>query len=315
VLLSLTQNSPILRRYHANLAIHTAGRYSILTVIAAEVFEFMVQTNNANNLAKYLDWRNMQLYGSLIFANFVLFGICILTPDRVIPSSALITIDVLIGESAQVPEGATPLLATEGRPRRLLPPPPLPPSPSPPPPPSPFSRTLFARADATYIMFNIFFVSQPTSFWAIIIPLWFQVDMVNDAFTREAQEQVNYLMVKHANKKQLDEAKASGTLPDELCAHFMAQLNSGAARNRVDVKPPSGYTAMKPHMTVEDSEETAIITVMLEFVVQGVTPGQAFSFSRKFTAEERGTGTVKTLEVRKERCNKTNAEAGSHTCW
>jgi hypothetical protein len=54
---------------------------------------------------------------------------------------------------------------------------------------------------------------------------------------------------------------------------------------------------------------------MLEFVVQGVTPGQAFSFSHKFTAEERGTGTVKTLEVRKERCNKTNAEAGSHTCW
>ncbi|GMI53472.1 hypothetical protein TeGR_g5488, partial [Tetraparma gracilis] len=87
----------LMKWYHANLAIHTAGRYSILTVIAAEVFEFMVQINNANNLAKYVDWRYMQLYGSLIFANFVLFGICILTPDRYIPSSALITIDVLIG--------------------------------------------------------------------------------------------------------------------------------------------------------------------------------------------------------------------------
>ncbi|GMI41532.1 hypothetical protein TeGR_g12895, partial [Tetraparma gracilis] len=188
----------LMKWYHANLAIHTAGRYSILTVIAAEVFEFMVQTNNANNLAKYLDWRYMQMYASLIFANFVLFGLCILTPDRYIPSSALITIDVLI--------------------------------------------------DATYIMFNIFFVSQPVSYWAIIIPLWFQVDMVNDSFTRQAQEQVNQIMIKEAEKRDFDEAKANGTLPEKLCAHLMAQLKSGEERGRLEASPPSGYSELKPRM-------------------------------------------------------------------
>ena len=70
-------------------------------MIAAEVFEFMVQTNNANNQAKYLDWGYMQMYASLIFANFVLFGICILAPDRYIPAATLISIDVLIGECAR----------------------------------------------------------------------------------------------------------------------------------------------------------------------------------------------------------------------
>ncbi|GMI39661.1 hypothetical protein TeGR_g11879 [Tetraparma gracilis] len=86
----------LMKWYHDNLAIHTAGRYSILIVIAAEVFEFLVQSTNANGLAKFLGWKRMVLYGNLIFSNFLVFGICLLTPDRYIPSSAIITIDVII---------------------------------------------------------------------------------------------------------------------------------------------------------------------------------------------------------------------------
>jgi hypothetical protein len=262
-------------------------------VVAAEVFEFMVQTNNANNLAKYLDWRNMQLYGSLIFANFVLFGICILTPDRYIPSSALITIDVLIGESAQVPDGAkTPPPARNGRSPR--------PPPDPPPPSLTLPCTRSARADATYIVFNITFVSDPESYLPIIVPLWFAVDMVNDSFTRQAQEQVNQIMIKLANKKHFDEAKANGTLPEKLCAHFMSQLNSGEERGRLEVSPPSGYSELKPRMWYEDSEDSNIATVVLDFVLLGVTPGQAYTFSRRYTTEERGSGTREILQVRQE---------------
>ncbi|GMI54614.1 hypothetical protein TeGR_g7513, partial [Tetraparma gracilis] len=237
----------LMKWYHDNLAIHTAGRYSILLVIAAEVFEFLVQTTNANNLAKFLDWRILEIYGNVIFANFLVFGFCLLTPDRYIPSSAFITIDVLI--------------------------------------------------DATYIMFNIFFVSQPASYWAIIIPLWFQVDMVNDSFTRQAQEQVNKIMIKEAEKRDFDEAKASGTLPETLCSHFMAQLKSGEERGRDKTEPPPGYSELKPRMWYEDSEDSNIATVILEFILPGVAPGQAFTFSQRYTTEERGSGTNETMQT------------------
>ncbi|GMI51515.1 hypothetical protein TeGR_g1888 [Tetraparma gracilis] len=52
----------LMKWYHDNFAIHTAGRYSLLLVIGAEVFEFVVQTSNANFLAKFLDWKLMELY-------------------------------------------------------------------------------------------------------------------------------------------------------------------------------------------------------------------------------------------------------------
>ncbi|GMI27325.1 hypothetical protein TeGR_g10894 [Tetraparma gracilis] len=237
----------LMKWYHDNLAIHTAGRYSILVVVSAEAFEFMVQTANANGLAMHLDWNFMELYANVIFANFLVFGICLLTPDRYIPSSALITIDVLI--------------------------------------------------DATYIMFNITFVSVPESYWPIIVPLWFAVDMVNDSFTRQAQEQVNHHMIKLADEKQFEEAKANGTLPDELCAHFMAQLNSGEERGRLQASPPSGYSELKPRMWYEDSEDSNVATVVLSFVLLGVTPGQACTFSRRYTTEERGSGTMKIVQT------------------
>ena len=149
-------------------------------------------------------------------------------------------------------------------------------------------------------MFNIFFVSQPVSYWAIIIPLWFQVDMVNDSFTRQAQEQVNQIMIKLANKKHFDEAKANGTLPEKLCAHFMSQLNSGEERGRLEVSPPSGYSELKPRMWYEDSEDSNVATVVLEFVIPGITPGQVYTFSRRYTTEERGAGTEEAVQVSRE---------------
>jgi hypothetical protein len=92
-----------LRKFnHENLSVAAGGKYSIVKIIASEVFEFVVQTSNANNLAKFLDWRIMRLYSNVIFANCLVFGFCLLAPDRYIPAATLISIDVLIGECARV---------------------------------------------------------------------------------------------------------------------------------------------------------------------------------------------------------------------
>lgn len=91
-----------LRKFnHENLSVAAGGKYSIVKIIASEVFEFMVQTSNANNLAKFLDWRIMRLYSNVIFANCLVFGFCLLAPDRYVPAATLISIDVLIGECAR----------------------------------------------------------------------------------------------------------------------------------------------------------------------------------------------------------------------
>ncbi|GMI33994.1 hypothetical protein TeGR_g2719, partial [Tetraparma gracilis] len=87
----------LMKWYHDRFAIHTGGRYSLVVVISAELFELVVQATNANTLAKYLDWSVMQLYGNVIFVNFLLFGICLMAPERLISSSTMITVDVVIG--------------------------------------------------------------------------------------------------------------------------------------------------------------------------------------------------------------------------
>jgi hypothetical protein len=143
-------------------------------------------------------------------------------------------------------------------------------------------------------------VDQTSSYWAIIIPLWFAIDMVNDSFTRQAQEHVNHVMTKLADEKQFDEAKASGTLPEKLCAFFMAHLNSGDERGRIEESPPSGYSDLKPRMWYEDSGDSNIATGVLEFVLPGVTPGQAYTFKNRYTPEEKGLGTDKTVQVSRE---------------
>jgi hypothetical protein len=77
----------------------------------------------------------------------------------------------------------------------------------------------------------------------------------------------------------------------------MAQLDSGEERGRIEVSPPSGYSELKPRMWYEDSEDSNVATVVLEFILPGVTPGQAHTFSRRYTTEERGLGTEKIVQV------------------
>jgi hypothetical protein len=153
------------------------------------------------------------------------------------------------------------------------------------------------RSDATYIIINIFFVAQPTSYWAILVPLALATGLLKDAFTRTALDNATFVVLMEAAEQKFDEAKASGTLPEKLCTDFLTRLNSGK-RGRIEVNPPAGYPMMKPRMWYEDSEDTKVATVLLEFIVPGVTPGQAFTFLWRYSSEERGIGTLQTLQVR-----------------
>jgi len=47
----------------------------------------------------------------------------------------------------------------------------------------------------------------------------------------------------------------------------------------------------------QDSPETSIVTYVLQFTIPDVTPGQAFTFNNRFTAEERGTATETVVET------------------
>ena len=89
----------LMKWYNDNFAIHTGGRYSLLLVIGAEVFEFMVQSANANSMAGYLDWPTLSFYGTLVSVNCILFGICMLSDERFVSQSVIITVDVVMGES------------------------------------------------------------------------------------------------------------------------------------------------------------------------------------------------------------------------
>ena len=88
----------LMKWYHDNFAVHTGGKYSLLLVIGAEVFELMVQAANANSMAGYLDWPALSFYGTLISTNFIMFGICMLSDERFVSQSVIITIDVIMGE-------------------------------------------------------------------------------------------------------------------------------------------------------------------------------------------------------------------------
>ena len=88
----------LMKWYNDNFAIHTGGKYSLLLVIGAEVFEFMVQSANANSMAGYLDWPALSFYATLISTNCILFGICMLSDERFVSPSVIITVDVIMGE-------------------------------------------------------------------------------------------------------------------------------------------------------------------------------------------------------------------------
>ncbi|GMI54081.1 hypothetical protein TeGR_g10254, partial [Tetraparma gracilis] len=151
----------LMKWYHDNFAIHTGGKYSLLLVIGAEVFELMVQATNANFMAGYLPWPALSFYGTLISTNCILFGVCMLSDERFISESVVITVDVIM--------------------------------------------------DACYIVFNIFYVSNPASYWAIIVPLLLSVDMLNDSMTLRAHESVQRALFKQSARRKNEESKANGT--------------------------------------------------------------------------------------------------------
>jgi hypothetical protein len=89
----------LVKWYNDNFAIHTGSKYSLLIVIGAEVFELVVQASNANFMAGHLDWPDLSFYGTLISVNCILFGICMLSDERFVSQSVIITVDVVMGES------------------------------------------------------------------------------------------------------------------------------------------------------------------------------------------------------------------------
>ncbi|GMI19178.1 hypothetical protein TeGR_g2222 [Tetraparma gracilis] len=237
----------LMKWYNDNFAIHTGAKYSLLLVIGAEVFELMVQASNANSMAGYLDWPALSFYGTLISTNCILFGICMLSDERFVSQSVIITVDVIM--------------------------------------------------DACYIMFNIFYVSNPASYWAIIVPLFLSVDMLNDSMTLHAHESVKHALFKRNDKMKKEESKANGTFEHDAIVELAKRFNAGAENNRREIRPPSGFDEFAPRLFAEDSGDVAADTLMMEFVLPGVTPGQAFTFDERYTPEEKGTGTHKVLQV------------------
>jgi hypothetical protein len=75
----------LMKWYNDNFSFRTAGKYSFVLIVGAEVTEFLVQMLRANELAAFLDWTDQKLYLTLIFTNFLVFGLCFLTPERYVP--------------------------------------------------------------------------------------------------------------------------------------------------------------------------------------------------------------------------------------
>ncbi|GMI33904.1 hypothetical protein TeGR_g5453, partial [Tetraparma gracilis] len=98
--LSALDKVPTLKKlkkwYNENFNIKTAGLYSILMVILQEVVEFLVQSINADELARFLHWDSLSMYCNLISTNFMVFGLCMILPERFASVSMIITIDVIM---------------------------------------------------------------------------------------------------------------------------------------------------------------------------------------------------------------------------
>jgi hypothetical protein len=145
-------------------------------------------------------------------------------------------------------------------------------------------------------VFNIFY-SDPASYWAIIMPLFLSVDMLNDSMTLHAHESVKYALFKRNARGKNDESKANGTFEHDVIVDFAKRLNAGAENNRKEIRAPKGFDEFGPRLFAEDSGDAAADTLLMEFVLPGVTPGQAFTYDSRYTREERGTGTEKILQV------------------
>jgi hypothetical protein len=136
-----------------------------------------------------------------------------------------------------------------------------------------------------------------SSYWPIIVPLLLSVDMLNDSMTLRAHESVKRALFKQRARRKNDESKANGTFELDAIVEVAKRFAAGAENNRREIRPPSGFDEFVPRLFVEDSEDVAADTLMMELVLPGVTPGQAFTFNFRYTSEEKGTGTEKALQV------------------
>ena len=82
-----------------------------------------------------------------------------------------------------------------------------------------------------------------------------------------------------------------------MCAATLHAMDSGEQCYRQEVRTPSGYKEFAPRLYNQDSDETNIITFVMQFTIPDATPGQVFTFQNRYTPEERGTGTQEILQV------------------
>jgi hypothetical protein len=146
-------------------------------------------------------------------------------------------------------------------------------------------------------VFNLEFIDNPASYWAVIMPLFLSVDMLNDSFTLHALKSVKQNLYKQGVRAKHEESKANGTLERDLLVAAAKRFNAGADNNRREIRPPAGFEELGPRLFVEDSQGSTAATMLFEFTLPGVTPGQAFTFDNRYSMEEKKTGTEKILQV------------------
>jgi hypothetical protein len=115
--------------------------------------------------------------------------------------------------------------------------------------------------------------------------------------TLHAHHSVKHALFKRNARKKNEESKANGTFEHDAIVELAKRFNAGAENNRREIRPPSGFDEFAPRLFAEDSGDVAADTLMMEFVLPGVTPGQVFTFDNKYTPEEKGTGSDEVLQV------------------
>jgi hypothetical protein len=141
-------------------------------------------------------------------------------------------------------------------------------------------------------MFNIIYIGAPTSYWAIIMPLFLSVDMLNDSFIRQAQENVNRIVYKETSKKRYDEAKASGDFFNLVLLDLYKRLAAGEKNSRREIGAPAGFDALSPRVYAEKSSGAVAATLVTTFTIPGATPAQVFTFNNLYVRRASEAGRV-----------------------
>jgi hypothetical protein len=120
-------------------------------------------------------------------------------------------------------------------------------------------------------MFNIVYVSQPTSYWAIIMPLFLSVDMLNDSMILHANKSVERVLFKENARFTNEESKANGTFEHDAILDFVNRMVPSKENRRRAIKAPAGFEEFRPKLFVEDSKSSAVKTMIMEYVNRTAT--------------------------------------------